>query len=721
VLQPARPARVVRFGLFEADFAARELRREGSKVKLQDRPFEILGILLEHPNEVITREQFRQRLWPADTFVDFDHSLNTSVNRLRHALKDNAENPAFVATIGRIGYRFIAPVAAVVNGSTPAFVAAPASPEASAVPISSPIRTDSTFKTWRIAIVLGIAALLAAAVFAAHRLFPRSPVRVLDISQVSHNARLDPWGLITSDGARLLFLERAGDHWNLMQVPASGGDAEPFSAAYRNMRVVNVSPDRSQFLAFTFVKRAPNLPLWLVPVVGGPPRRVGNVMADDAAFTPDGKQITFNAADGIYLCERNGSDVRKLVSLPGRSAHPAWSNDGRRLRFTLFDDISGASTIWEVTADGKNLRPVLGSWPQAGHERCGRWSADGRYYFFESLQTGLQSVWVIRASESSWLPETPQPVQLTFGPNGYGTPVPDATGRSVYVWGGQEHREVVRYDMAHQAFQPLLPYLKFGTFAYSFDGTQLAYVHDGALWRSRSDGSEQHPILQDYVGVRHIAWKPDGKQIVFGGGRQGELPSHFFIMPADGGVPVELHLGSGASEPVWSADGLSIIYFKWFFSGVTPPGESGIYKIDLQTSQTTRIPGSQNLVHVLPSPDGRFLTAVSELRSGELSQLKIFDFRTERWTEIASGTLLSGHGWSHDSRYLYYQDLLAPEEPVSRYDVNSGKTERVMDFSALLHAGVMRCGFIGLAPDESLLAVTTRGEGDIYRIDLDLP
>ena len=82
--QPPRIARLIRFGLFEADLAARELRREGSKIKLQDRPFEILSILLERPNEVVTREEFRDKLWSADTFVDFDHSLNTSINRAWH-------------------------------------------------------------------------------------------------------------------------------------------------------------------------------------------------------------------------------------------------------------------------------------------------------------------------------------------------------------------------------------------------------------------------------------------------------------------------------------------------------------------------------------------------------------------------------------------------------------------------------------------------------------
>ncbi len=105
-------SRFARFGLYEVDFAAGELRKNGFCIKLQDRPFEILKILLERPGEIVTRDEFRQRLWPADTFVDFDHSLNASINKLRQALDDDAENPRFIATAGRKGYRFIAPVSA---------------------------------------------------------------------------------------------------------------------------------------------------------------------------------------------------------------------------------------------------------------------------------------------------------------------------------------------------------------------------------------------------------------------------------------------------------------------------------------------------------------------------------------------------------------------------------------------------------------------------------
>src|SRR6266853_6380921 len=107
--------RVISFGTFEADLRAGELRRNGRKFRLQEQPFQVLAMLLEHPGEIVTREELHSRLWPADTFVDFDHGLNAAVKRLRDALGDSAEDPRFVETLARRGYRFIAPV----NGSSP--------------------------------------------------------------------------------------------------------------------------------------------------------------------------------------------------------------------------------------------------------------------------------------------------------------------------------------------------------------------------------------------------------------------------------------------------------------------------------------------------------------------------------------------------------------------------------------------------------------------------
>src|ERR1700729_1219462 len=100
----------LRFGVFELDLRAGELRKHGLRVRLQEQPFQVLAMLVEHPGEVVTREELQKRLWPADTFVDFDHGLNKAINKIREALGDSAESPRFVETVSRRGYRFLAEV-----------------------------------------------------------------------------------------------------------------------------------------------------------------------------------------------------------------------------------------------------------------------------------------------------------------------------------------------------------------------------------------------------------------------------------------------------------------------------------------------------------------------------------------------------------------------------------------------------------------------------------
>ena len=115
--ESAHAPKVVRFGQFDVDLQAGELRKTGLRVKLQQQPFQVLVVLLERPGEVVTREELRQRLWPADTFVDFDLSLNSALKKLRYALGDVADSPTFIETIPRRGYRFIAAVKLVTADS----------------------------------------------------------------------------------------------------------------------------------------------------------------------------------------------------------------------------------------------------------------------------------------------------------------------------------------------------------------------------------------------------------------------------------------------------------------------------------------------------------------------------------------------------------------------------------------------------------------------------
>jgi DNA-binding winged helix-turn-helix (wHTH) protein len=142
VTQPARERRLFRFGVFEFDSSTGELRREGkSEPRLRDQAVQILSMLLDRPRDLVTRDELRQELWPADTFVDFDHGLNTAINQLRNALGDSAANPRFIQTLPRRGYRFIAPVEIVGAASGGAADAAP-SPRHPPTPLDAGARSS---------------------------------------------------------------------------------------------------------------------------------------------------------------------------------------------------------------------------------------------------------------------------------------------------------------------------------------------------------------------------------------------------------------------------------------------------------------------------------------------------------------------------------------------------------------------------------------------------
>src|SRR5215469_7876992 len=107
---PAKSGSRIRFGVFEVNLQTGELRKKGYKLRLQQQPFQLLVLMLERPNEVVTREEIQQRIWGHDTFVDFDHGVNRAINKIREALGDSPENPRFIETLSKRGYRFIAPV-----------------------------------------------------------------------------------------------------------------------------------------------------------------------------------------------------------------------------------------------------------------------------------------------------------------------------------------------------------------------------------------------------------------------------------------------------------------------------------------------------------------------------------------------------------------------------------------------------------------------------------
>jgi Tol biopolymer transport system component/DNA-binding winged helix-turn-helix (wHTH) protein len=324
----AEEARTRRFGVFELDLRAGELRRSGLRVKLQEQPFQVLALLLENPGVIVTRDDLRNRLWPADTFVDFDHSLNAAIKRLRDALGDSAENPTFVETVARRGYRFLAPVSTTFangNGSSPAETPA-------AEPIPPPAKR---FHLWWIAAGAAVVLVLFGIKLGLSLAQSHTAAAPLRISQLTANPADDRVraAAISRDGKYLAFSDGTGFY--LRQVDTGETHPIPLPAG---MAVESLSwfPDSAHLIvALTDSAQAPSL--WEYSTLGGNPRKLQD-NGRSPAVSPDGQQIAFitgqRMRNQIWLMAADGEQPHKLVGDEGDFfGSLAWSHDGARIAY----------------------------------------------------------------------------------------------------------------------------------------------------------------------------------------------------------------------------------------------------------------------------------------------------------------------------------------------------------------------------------------------------
>ena len=345
---PSQLPRVVRFGTFEVDVPAGELRKNGLKLKLQEQPFQVLCTLLEHPGEVVTREELRGKLWPGDTFGDFDHGLNAAVKRLRDALGDDPDNPRFVETLARRGYRFIGNVE-ITTATSPALSDLEGlKPDTETGRIPTKVAPTSASGPWArkwqfvgAALVIVVVASMAVG-WLLWRQASRSKLSQASVTlqRLTTNATENRIfaSAISPDGKYLAYSDKTGVYLRLL----STGELHPLLPKGSDVMFLGWFPDSSQLLA-SWAAPPANRRLWSLSILGGNPRQLSDE-GWSASVSPDGSQIVFlkraavaDVGQEIWLMRADGSDQRKLMSFPeGGFGSPVWSPDGRWIAYLRF-------------------------------------------------------------------------------------------------------------------------------------------------------------------------------------------------------------------------------------------------------------------------------------------------------------------------------------------------------------------------------------------------
>jgi len=711
----ASSKRVVRFGLFEVDFASQEVRKSGLKIKLQDQPFQILALLLERPGEIVSREEIQKRLWPRDTFVDFDLGLNSAVKKLRQALGDESDNPRFVETLYRRGYRFLAPV----NGETSSVTTTPAnSAKASAEGVG--LEAGSTGdrgelqgavaagKRSKLQIAYVVAALLLVfGLLAGYGLRPRSIPRITGYQQITQDGR-QKFRLAT-DGERLYLQEYDAGRFVVTQVSAAGGETSILPTPFANVILGTITSDRAALLVGEFQETNKRSPVWSLPLPSGPPRRVGDFLVEALAPTPDGNFFIFSNADGVFEANHDGALVRKLFSTPGAVNDLAVSPDGKRVSFSVQDTQTGTSGVWVAGRDGSNPHALFPNDADAEHDTCAKWSSDSKHLLFARYSQGHQNIWVFSADDS-WFQGQPRAMQLTNGPLDFSEPLPSRDGKKVFAVGAQPRTELIRHD-GKNGFASFLGGLSVSDVAFSTDGQWVTYVSipDKGLWRSRLDGSERLQLTDPgKVWAALPRWSPDVKRIVFMG-RTVNTNWRAYLISANGGSFRDLVPGAQAGlDPTWMPDGKSIVLS---LGNLGPTGQ-GISVVDLETRKVRDIPGAERLFSPRVSPDGKFIAAITT----DSQALMLFDAASQHWMELAR-VPIGFPSWSHDGRYIYFDSIFSEDPAFYRVAITDHKLERLTGLSGIHRLWGEMGEWTGLAPDDSLLLTRDASHQEVYAID----
>jgi serine/threonine protein kinase/Tol biopolymer transport system component len=540
---------------------------------------------------------------------------------------------------------------------------------------------------------------------------PPSPPEISNYTQLTHDGA--PKSLIGTDGSRLYLGLGVGTSGSfashaVAEMSIAGGEPKIIpTLSTGDMIPIDLSPNGSEILEIDGQGAPPKGPLWAVPVLGGSPRRLGDIIAETAASSPDGTMLAYTNLGDLFVAKSDGTDARKLSTSTGDIKNVAWSPDGSLLRFDTTETAGtlGQQMIWEISPTGANMHRVLPGWRNPPDECCGKWTVDGKYFVFQSSG----QLWAL-PSQNGFLHSQPKPVQLTSSPLSLSSPLPSKDGKKLFLIGQTYRGELSRYDSKSAQFVPFLNGISAEYVTFSKDGKWVAYVsyRDGALWKSRLDGSDRLQLTFPPMYAVLPRWSPDGKHIVFFEfAVSANKPARMYEVSSDGGSPRGLLPNDPHQQldPNFSPDGSKIV-----FGEESNNPSSSIRILDLATNQVSGISGSQSLYSPRWSPDGKYLSAFS----ADSGTLLLFDFQTQKWSKLASGSL-SWLNWSHDGHYVYVMDYRG-KDAVVRIHVPDGKLEQVADVKTFTATGRYG-GSLALTPDDSPLLLRDTGTQDVYSVD----
>jgi Tol biopolymer transport system component/DNA-binding winged helix-turn-helix (wHTH) protein len=578
---------VVRFGLFELDLAQGVLMKEGRRIKLQEQPFRILSILLERPGQTVTREQFRQALWTADTFVDFDRGLNAAMAKLRQAVGDSADNPRFIETQARRGYRFIAPVSVAVQAvSTPATEEAP----------KPRFRVHSLVRF--AAAALSLVAIGAGVLYyETHREGRKSfPETLSSPVPFTTDAGFQWAPTFSPEGSRVAFAwEELGKRPSKIYVKLIGssepirlttGEGNDFAPAW--------SPD-GRYIAFLRSREPLNTAVMLIPSLGGPERELTHLRLDAAPFlvngtwTPPSPLLAWSPDNKWLLTLQQGpSDTVRMVrisvesgeqkpltlfadsaaaggqgNLPVSDGGLALSSDGRTLAFARSVALPD-SNLFVVNLSAEMLPggpPRLVHFDR-GYVRGIAWTPDGHDLVVSSDQRGSVELWRVPVDSQR------EPVSLNVNDGNPGEVAVSKAGQRLVFTHYSGDVDIWRADLRsadHIAPDPFIASTRYEARpSYSSGGKRIAFESDRAgseeLWTAKADGSETTQLTAfGKVWSGSPVWSPDDRQIAFDSNAAGKW--EVYVMPSQGGKPVRFAGGAASSiRPSWSHDGRWIYY-----------------------------------------------------------------------------------------------------------------------------------------------------------------